>query len=103
MQPKSAQIVQAHGLPNKTHKHYERLLKFRSIIDTTNTPYYGISKFLSNLLNPLTENEYIVQDYFCATKKIREIPKELLEDGYMFVSFDVESLLTLQVELLTSY
>ena len=57
--PKSAQIARANGLP-KTHKHYERLPKFRPIIDTTNTPYYGISKFLSNLLNPLTENEYIV-------------------------------------------
>ena len=58
------------------------------LFDTTNTPYYGI-KFLSNLLNPLKENEYIVQDSFCAAKKIREIPKELFEDGYRFVLFDV--------------
>ena len=93
MRPKSAQIARAHGLP-KTHKHYERLPKLRPIIDTTNTPYYGISKFLSNLLNPLTENEYIVQDSFCAAKKIREIPKELFDDGYRFASFDVESLFT---------
>ena len=54
MEPKSAQIAQAHGLP-KIHKHYKWLPKFRPIIDTINTPYYGISKFLSNLLNPLTE------------------------------------------------
>ena len=60
MRPKFAQIAQAHGLP-KTHKPYERLPKFRPIIDTTNTPYYGISKFLSNLLNPLTENEYVAK------------------------------------------
>ena len=59
MLPKSAQIAHAHGLP-KTHKYCGLLPKFRPIIDTTNTPYYGISKFLSNLLNPLTENEYIV-------------------------------------------
>ena len=69
MQPKSAQIARVHGLP-KTYKHYEQLPKFRPNIDTTNTPDYGISKFLSNLLNPLTENEYIVQDSFCAAKKI---------------------------------
>ena len=93
MRHKSAQITRAHGLP-KTHKHYERLPKFRPIIDVINTPYYGISKFLSNLLNLLTENKYIVQDSFCAAKKIREVPKELFEDGYRFVSFDVESLFT---------
>ena len=93
MRHKSAQIARGHGLP-KTHQHYELLPKFRPIIDTTNTPYYGISKFLSNLLNPLIENEYIVQDTFCAAKKIREIPKELFEDGYRFISFDAESLFT---------
>ena len=94
MQLKSAQITQAHGLP-KTHKYYERLPKFRPIIDTANIPYCGIPKFLSNLLNPLPENKYVVQDSLLATKKIREIPpKELFEDGYRFVLFDVESLFT---------
>ena len=93
MRPKFAQIARAHGLP-KTHKPYERLPKFRPIIDTTNTPYYGISKFLSNLLNPLTENEYVAKDSFGAANKIREIPKELFDEGYRFVSFDVESLFT---------
>ena len=65
MRLKSGQIARAHGIP-KTHKHYERLPKFRPITDTTNTPYCSISKFLSNLLNPLTENEYVVQgSCFC--------------------------------------
>ena len=54
MRPKFAHIARAHGLP-KTHKQYDHLPKFRPITDTTNTPYYGISKFLSNLLNPLTK------------------------------------------------
>ena len=94
MRPKFAQIAQAHGLP-KTHKLFEHLPKFRPIIDTTNTPYYGISKFLSNLLNPLTENQYVVKDSFTAANKIREIQKELFDHGYRFVSFDVESLFTL--------
>ena len=93
MRPKFAQIARAHGLP-EAHKPFEYLLKFRPIIDSTDTPYYGISKFLSNLLNPLTENQYVVKDSFTAANKIREIPKELFDHGYRFVSFDVESLFT---------
>ena len=93
MWPKFAQIARAHGLP-KTHKPFEPLPKFRSIIDNTNTPYYCISKFLSNLLNPLTGNQYVVKDSFTAANMIREIPKELYDQGYRFVSFDVESLFT---------
>ena len=77
MRPKSAQIARAHGLP-KTHKHYERLPKLRPIIDTANTPYYGISKFLSNLLNALTKNEYIVQGSFCAAKRLEKYLKNYL-------------------------
>ena len=72
MRLKSEQIARAHRLP-KSHKHYERLPKFIPIVDATNIPYYGISKFLWNLLNPLTENEHAVLDSFCAAKKIREI------------------------------
>ena len=93
MRPKFALITRAHGLP-KTHKSFENLPKLRPIIVTTNIPYYGISKFLSNLLNQLTENQYIVKDYFTAANKVREIPKELFDHGYPFVSFDVESLFT---------
>ena len=79
----------------KPDKLFEHLPKFRQIIDTTNTPYYGISKFLSKLLNLLTENQYVVKDSFTVANKIREIPKELLYHGYRFVSFDVELLFTL--------
>ena len=46
--------------------------------------------FMHMRFNPLTENEYVVQDSFCAAKKIREIPNELFEDGYRFVLFDIE-------------
>ena len=93
MPPNFAHIARAHGLP-KAHKQYDHLPKFRPIINITNTPYYGISKFLSNLLNPLTENQYVVRDSFSAANKIREIPKELFDEGYRFISFDVESLIT---------
>ena len=36
----------------------------------------------------------MVKDSFIAANKIREIPKELFDHGYRFVSFDVESLFT---------
>lgn len=75
MRLKTVQIARAHGL-SRTHKHYERLRKFRPIINTTNTPYYGISKFLSSLLNPLTENKYVVQCSFFPAKRIKEKLKE---------------------------
>ena len=83
MQPKFAQIARAHGLP-KTHKPFGHLPKFGPIIDTTNTPYYGLSKFLSKLLNPLTKNQYVVKDLFTAANMIREIPKKLFDQGYQF-------------------
>ena len=79
--PKFAQIAQANGLL-KRHKPFEHLPKLGPIIDTANTPYYSISKFLSNLLNSLTENQFVVTDSFTAVDKIREIPKALFDHGY---------------------
>ena len=90
MRPKFAHFARVHGLP-KTHKQYDHLPKFRPITETTNTPYYGISKFLSNHLNPLTENQYVVRDSSSAANKTREIPKELFDDGYRFVSYQFVS------------
>ena len=71
MRPKFVEIARAIDLP-KTHKTFEHLPKFKPNIDTTNTPYYNISKFLSNLLNPLTENQFAVKDSFTAEKIISE-------------------------------
>ena len=79
--PKFSQIARANGLL-KRHKPFEYLPKFGPIIDTANTPCYSISKFLSNLLNPLTENQFLVKDSFTAADKIREIPKALFDNGY---------------------
>ena len=93
MHPRFAQIGRAHGLP-KTHKKFEDLPPFRPIVDTTNTPYYDIAKFGANLLNPLTLNDFTVKDLFDAANKIQQIPKELFDSGYKFVSFDVISLFT---------
>ena len=60
---------------------------FRPIIDTTNTPYYEVGKFLTSLLEPLTKNQYVVKDSFEAVDRIKDIPKEYFEQGYKYVSF----------------
>ena len=93
MRPKSAVVARAHGKP-KTHKKFDTLPKFRPIIDTTGTVYSHVGRFLSTLLQPLTVNDFSLKDSFDAALRIRSIPKQLLEDGYKFVSFDVESLFT---------
>ena len=93
LRPMAAQGGRAHGIP-KTHKAYANLPSFRTIIDTTCTPYYNNGKFLSSLLQPLTHNDYNLKDSFDAVKRIRSIPPELFDNGYQFVSFDVQSLFT---------
>ena len=93
MRPKNAKPARAHGLP-KIHKTYDRLPKFRPIIDTTGTTHYSVGKYLTNLLNPLTTNNYTLKDSFDAAERIKQIPNEHLENGYVFVSFDVTSLFT---------
>ena len=80
MRSKFAQIGHAHGLP-KIHKDYQDIPPFRSIVDRTSTPHYGIGKYLSSLLNPLTIKNYSIKDSFEAVKRIKAIPPELLNEG----------------------
>ena len=80
MRSKFAQIGHAHGLP-KIHKDYQDIPPFRPIVDTTSTPHYGIGKYLSSLLNPLTIKNYSIKDSFEAVKRIKAIPPELLNEG----------------------
>ena len=63
-------------------------------MDTTSTPHYNVGKFLSSLLNPLTENDYNLRDSFHAVSAIKTIPQNLFDEDYRFVSFDVVSLFT---------
>ena len=84
----SANFGRAHGLP-KIHKSFSFLPTFRSIIDTTNTPYYNVGKLLSTLL---TFNEFSLSDSFEAVSCIQNIPQHLFHQGYQFVSFDIVSL-----------
>ena len=90
---KFTEIGRAHGLP-KIHKQFFKVPSFRTIVDTTNTLHYGVSKFLTNLLNPLTQNDYTVKDSFEVINMIHKIPPELFDGGYRYFSFDVTSLFT---------
>ena len=81
MRPKFVQICTAHELP-KIRRRCFKVTSFRPIVDTTNTPHYGVGKFLTNLLNPLTQNEYTVKDSFKAVNMIQKIPRELFDQRY---------------------
>ena len=45
-------------------------------------------------MNPLTQNEYAVKDSFDAAQRIQQIPQNLFDEGYRYVSFDAVSLFT---------
>ena len=49
---------------------------------------------MTELLNPLTQNEFIIRDSFDAANKIKSILPKVFNDGYIFASFNVESLFT---------
>ena len=89
----SAQLGHAHGLP-KIRKVFAIILKFRPIIDRTNTPHYKTGQYLSSLLQPLTINNCTLKDSFDAANKIKSVASEKFEDESQFVSFDIESLFT---------
>ena len=94
IQPQSAKIARAHGLP-KMHKHFDNNPSFWPIVDTTGTRYYSAGKYLSELLNPLTRNEYSLRDSFDATNRInRMLPLVQENEECRFVSLDVVSLFT---------
>ena len=94
IRPQSARIARGHGLP-KMHKHFDNIPSFRPIVDTTGTTHYSVDKYLSQLLNPLTQNEYSRRDSFDAANRIDGIlPLVQENEEYMFVSLDVVSLFT---------
>ena len=87
MRPTASQIGKAYGLP-KIHKPCQHLPKFWPIIDTINTPYHSIGKFLTPLLNPLEQNNYVVKDFFEAAAKINSVSFGEISSEYTFISFD---------------
>ena len=93
MRPKASSFSRAHSM-SKIYKTYTDIPLFRPIADTTTTPHYNVGKFLSSLLNPLTINEYHLTDSFEPVSTIKAIPQNLFDEGFRFVSFDIESLFT---------
>ena len=94
IRPQNAKPARAHGLP-KIHKKFYCLPIFRPIIDTTGNTHYSVGKHLSSLLFPLTQNQYTLKDSFDTANRIRAYLLTYTTDqGYRFVSFDVESLFT---------
>ena len=63
-------------------------------IFTTWTTHCLVGKYLANLLNSLTINEYSVKDSFDAASRIKGISQHLFDNGYQYISFDIESLFT---------
>ena len=68
MYPKNAKIGCAHGSA-KVHKEFERIPPLRPIVDTIGSTHYEVGKFVTSLLNPLTQNEYHLKDSFDALEK----------------------------------
>ena len=93
VRPQNARVARAHALP-KIHKTCTTLPKFRPFVDTTSSCYYNVGAYLTELPNPLTQNEFVIKDCFDAANKIRLIPPEVFDEGYVLVSFDAASLFT---------
>ena len=81
MFPKNAKIGRAHGSA-KVHKEFTRIPPLRPIVDTIGSTHYGIGKFITALLNPLTLNDYNLKDSFDAADKIKMIPDHLFDERY---------------------
>ena len=69
MRPKNLKPTRVHGLP-KTHKRFNNNPKFRPIIDTSETSHYLVRNYLAQLLYPLTNNEFTLNDLFEAVNQI---------------------------------
>ncbi len=66
-------------------------LKLRPIIDQTGTHVYKASKVISKYLEPLTKNEYVINNTLVFPDIIKSVP---LREDEEDVSYDVESLFT---------
>ena len=97
MQPDSNQPARLYGT-TKTQK-FETLeditvgnLRFRPVIDQTETFKYNVAKVISDYLRPLCKNEYSINDIQKFPSMLSAIPR--LQDDEEDVSHDVESLFT---------
>ena len=93
--PSSSQPGLFFGLA-KIHKlegvsHEVENLPLRPVVSNIGTSTYQISKFLSEMLKPLTKSEYNIES---TNDFIKEIRKLKIQTGYKMVSLDVVSLFT---------
>ena len=94
MYPENAKPGRAYGTA-KVQKEFETIPPLRPIVDTIGSTHYGVGKYLTKLLNPLTQNDHVLKDSFEAARRIRNgVTEQMYEEGYVFVSFDVKSLFT---------
>ena len=89
MRPTNANPARAHGLP-KIHKTLTNISRFRPVIDTAGSSHYLAEKNLTQLLYPLTNNEFSLKDSFEAINCIQDITSTLFVNEYKCVSFYVE-------------
>ena len=76
------------------HKHFDNISAFRPIADITRATHYSVEKHLSELLSPLTQNEYSLHS-LDVPNRINSIFLLVQENKeYMFVSLNVVSLFT---------
>ena len=52
--------------------------------------HYHVGQYLSEIFQLLTISDYNAKDSFDAGNQIKNIPKELFDEGYRLVLFDVE-------------
>ena len=76
-------------------KRFTVLLNFNQIVDKTSTYYQNAGSYLTELLNPLKQNKFMIRYSFDADNKIKLFPPEVFDDRYIFFSFDVELLLAI--------
>ena len=69
---------------------------FRPILSAIRTCTYNLAKFLVPILKEFTTNEHTIKDSFTFAEEIAEQNAE-----HYMVSFDVESLFTIQISLWT--
>ena len=85
--PQNAKPAIPHGVL-KVHKIFNNISQY-------GTTHYSLGKYLSELLNPLTQNMYTAKDSFDPANKINQTLLDVdNSDEEVFVSLDVVSLFT---------
>ena len=81
-------MTKIHKIPVNGNIDY---LPIRPIVSNINTAMYNLAKYLTKLLAPLRESEYIIKS---AKDFIGKVKSKQVPNGYQMVSFDVKSLFT---------